>query len=161
MRPFLPLPLIIILALISNTILADNLENNVTSKEVYSFNSKDGTPVFTDMKPKKHQFDTQTIKTAKPNDEEIVIIDKATPSATNNTEITHNTTTIIHQYGARSNSKTKRKDNKRRCKYFKHKLEYVNRKMKAGYRPSEYKRLEKERMKYRSLVFERCDSRVD
>ncbi len=149
-----------------STAFADEATNTVTNKEVYNFKSQNGTPVFTDMKPKNQLFDTQMIKTTEPSEERLPITNNFAPnpvnsSVSNNTDITQNTTTIINHYNSRSikTSKDNRKTSKRRCKYYKRKLEKVMSKMRAGYAPSKYQRLEKERVKYRKLVFDKCATR--
>ena len=144
--------------LISGASYADGF----SEKEVYSYKSNTGTPVFTDKRPvKNNQYETQTIEASNP-----------TPSSQNNNSYTiiNNTRTVLtnhNQTTVYTNKKSKRskKTNKgkaslKSCQRYKDKFDYYSEKLRKGYRNSEYKKLEKNRKKYRNLLFNRCETKT-
>lgn len=127
-------------------------------KEVYSFKDKNGNTVFTDKQPvKEKSFKTQTIETA-----------KSTSNAQYENDQTHYSENIsnkeqvirvIVENGKQSTKKSyKKKGSLKRCSSYKDKFEYYSDKMKSGYKNSEYKKLEKNRKKYRNLLFKNCET---
>ena len=158
---FLVYSLLLMSFLISNTGAsaydASKNSDSTTNKDVYNFTSSNGTPVFTDLKPKSRTYKTQTIKTTKVS---VAAPEKSwnqQPSTINNIQVINNNTVIINQYQSK---KTKKNKTKNKCKSYRKHLDRVMKKMNAGYLPSEYKKLEKKRLKYRNLIFKRCDSRL-
>ena len=144
---------------------ANSIADGFITKEVYSFNSKNGSPVFTDKKPvNKQNYKTQTIEAAKST---------ASYSGFANTHY-RNPAPLQRQYTPtlqpqriivehRVTDQRKLQKKKRSiatCKYYKKKLAYYSDKMKQGYKSSQYKRLEENRKKYRKLLFNRCETKT-
>ena len=146
--------------LISGVSYADGF----SKKEVYSYQSNTGTPVFTDKRPiKNKQYNTQTIETVNPDSSRQTsssykIADNTKPIIINQTQ------TVV--YSNKNSSKKKRgskrktKDSLKLCQRYKEKVDYYSEKMRGGYRSSEYKKLEKNRKKYKNLLFNRCDTKT-
>ncbi|WP_299880421.1 hypothetical protein [uncultured Cocleimonas sp.] len=134
-------------------------------KEVYSYQSTGGTPVFTDKRPtKSKQYKTQTIEVTEPNSKE---------SNNSHTITTYNYSTQINNtqttiYTTQNSSKKKQHNKKfktgkhsiQRCQRYKEKLDHYSDKMRSGYKNSEYKKLEKNRKKYKNLLFKNCDTKT-
>ena len=151
------LPLIVITPITSTAVSDESISNKTNSKEVYNFTAENGTPVFTDMRPKNLTYKTQQIKTTDTPLSPPQNISNQQPSITHNTQINNNRTVIINQYNSK---KTKQGKTRNKCKTYQKRLDDVLDKMRSGYTTSEYKRLEKERVKYRKLIFNRCESRL-
>ncbi len=133
-----------------------------SKKEVYSYKSKSGTPVFTDKRPiKSRQFKTQTIEAAIPttkrqNSNSYAITNNSRPIQINHTQ----TVVYAHKKSKHNKKQTKGKDGLKHCQRYKEKFDYYSDKMREGYRNSEYKKLEKNRKKYKNLLFNRCDTKT-
>jgi hypothetical protein len=130
------------------------------SKDVYSFKNENGNLVFTDKKPVNNKlFKTRTIETAKSSTSETSHSEFNSEARTIN--ITQTQTVLAgDQPGKHKRSKNKKRNSTKRCQYYKEKLTYYSDKMREGYRSSEYKKLEKNRKKYRKLLFNRCDTKT-
>ena len=152
----------LLILLLSGASYADGFNK----KEVYSYQSKTGTPVFTDKRPiESRQYKTQTIEAAtssgsrKNNNSHSVI------NYNNSIEI-NQTQTVV--YANKNSSKKKQhskkqrtgKDHLKRCQRYKEKFDHYSDKMREGYKNSEYKKLEKNRKKYKNLLFNRCDTKT-
>ena len=133
-----------------------------TEKEVFNFKDNNGTPVFTDMKPKSVAYKTQTIRTTKVSGSAQQNAIPISHYSTQNSHINNTTTIINNNYfgGKRRVAHRKKGKHKTKCELYKARLEKVMDKMRAGYRASEYKKLEKKRLKYRQLLFDKCDTRL-
>lgn len=118
----------------------------ITTK-VFKYSSKSGVPIFTDKKPKNKPHETKIIEAAKSTGE-------GYPVSTFNDQLTKSTRT--HKSSKRSSKKKKRELTK--CKKYKRKFEAVSEKMRVGYKASQYRALEKKRVKYRDLLFNECNS---
>ena len=144
-------------------------------KEVYSFKDKSGNSVFTDRQPNKKQaFKTQTIEaansTANTLDELRDYDDRSNSkhrNYSNQTYLNNNSITqpqtvrIIVEEGRVTKKKYyKKKRSLSRCKSYKKKLTYFSNKMKAGYKSTEYKKLEANRKKYKNLLFNNCETKT-
>ena len=144
---------------------SSNYADALNKKEVYSFQSKDGTTVFTDKRPAKaSQYKTQTIESITPS-----------TNNTNSHTVTHynDSTQINHTqtivYENQNSIKKKKPSSKKhgkgkhslsRCQRYKEKLDDYSEKMRSGYTNSEYKKLEKNRKKYKNLLFKHCDTKT-
>ena len=140
--------------LISGVSYADGF----SKKEVYSYQSNTGTPVFTDKRPiQSKQYNTQTIETTNP-DNSYTVTNHTKPIIINQTQmvIYSNKSSTKKKQG----SKRKTKGSLKRCLRYKEKVDYYSEKMRGGYHSSEYKKLEKNRKKYKNLLFKRCDTKT-
>ncbi len=148
-----------LLALIFSTSIG---AEGFTKKEVYSFKDINGNIVFTDKRPiTEKTFKTQTIEVANSTSDR---------EYTNKQEYSNNQTdysykqennerivrVIVEDGRAFDKKSYKKKRTLKRCKSFKRKFDYYSDKMKSGYKNSEYKKLEKNRKKYRNLLFKNC-----
>ena len=119
----------------------------ITTK-VFKYSSKNGTPVFTDKEPKNGSHEIKTIKAAK--------------STGDGNPITVFKDTAIYYPKKRHKSSNRSAKNKKKqlakCKKYKERFEAVSEKMRIGYKASQYRALEKKRVKYRDLLFYQCDS---
>ena len=151
------LHLVSILAIICSSA---SLADGSITKEVYSFKSKSGTPVFTDKRPIKQQnYQTQTIEAAGSTSRETSTNDHY--SRTRPIEISQTQTVIVSNKTSKTKrSKIKQKHNEKHCQRYKEKLTYYSDRMRGGYRNSEYKKLEKNRKKYRKLLFSKCETKT-
>jgi len=138
-------------------------------KEVYSYKDKNGNIVFTDKQPaKKQEFKTQTIEAANStgNSQErySVKYDNNQTHYSNNDSDNDNKEQVVRviiKDGSLIDKKSyKKRRTVKRCKSFKKKFDYYSDKMNAGYKNSEYKKLEKNRKKYRDLLFKNCETRT-
>jgi len=126
------------------------------------FNSSKGTPVFTDkIPPKKQSYKVQTIEaapsTARSSQQ---YINNAPPVPAIKRQTPRTQRVIVeHRFSRQKN--TRKKPKKKRCKYYKSRFEYFSDRMNAGYKNSQYAYLEKNRVKYRDLLFNRCETRFD
>jgi len=159
------LPSFLVLLLTSGS-YADGFDK----KEVYSYQSNTGTPVFTDKRPiKSKQYKTQTIEATTSNDNG----NNSRKNNSSNTVINYNNSTLINQtqtivYANKNSSKKKQHSKKQRtgkhslkkCQNYKKKFDHYSEKMSEGYTNSEYKKLEKNRKKYRNLLFNNCDTKT-
>jgi len=133
-------------------------------KEVYSFKDKNGNIVFTDKQPAKTKtFKTQTIEAA-----------NSTANNQSNNTADYSNKPIDYSYKSERKEKVvrvivedgrtydkksyKKKRTLKSCKSFKKKFDYYSDKMNAGYKSSEYQKLEKNRKKYRNLLFKNCET---
>lgn len=151
------LHLVCILAIIYST---SSFADELITKEVYSFKTENGTPVFTDKRPvKREKYQTQTIETAGSAPTEISKNDHY--SNTRPIEISQTQTVIVSNKTSKTKrSKIKQKHNETRCLHYKEKFTYYSNRMRGGYRSSEYKKLEKNRKKYRKLLFNKCETKT-
>ena len=135
-------------------------------KEVYSFKDKNGNIVFTDKKPALEQtFKTQTIEAAnstKSNQNEFSYQEQNRQIVYINQEPSQEQLVrVIVEDGSVSDKKSYQKKRRlKRCQSFKKRFDYYSEKMNAGYKNSEYKKLEKNRKKYRDLLFKNCSTRT-
>ena len=139
-------------------------------KEVFSYQSNTGTPVFTDKRPiKSKQYKTQTIEAATSSDSG----KNSKKNNNSNTVINYNNSTLINHtqmvvYSNKNSSKKKQQSKKqrtgkhslKRCQRYKEKFDHYSDKMREGYTNSEYKKLEKNRKKYKNLLFNNCDTKT-
>lgn len=155
----------VLMSLVSINISA-NAEGFI-KKEVYSFKDKNGNLVFTDRQPvKKSAYKTQTIEAA-----------NSTGSSQNNANFNNNNNQdysrsysnnsseqtvriIVEDRSAVKKKSKKTKKSVNRCKTYKRKHAYYSDKLKAGYKNSEYKKLESNRKKYRNLLFNNCETKT-
>lgn len=136
-------------------------------KEVYSFKDKNGNIVFTDKQPAKSKtFKTQTIEaansTGSKSGEYLSQYDNNQNNYSNNEPYNkQQVVRVIVEDGSLIEEKSyKKKRILKRCKSFKKKLDYYTDKLRSGYKNSEYKKLEKNRKKYRDLLFNNCERTV-
>jgi len=143
------LPLIIGLATLafSTTINAEGF----IKKEVYSYKDANGNLVFTDKQP---------AKSANSQNTDIAENNYQPKRYSNNNNETQTVRVIIEDGSLIEKKKYKKKRTLKRCKSFKKKFDYYSDKMNSGYKNSEYKKLEKNRKKYRNLLFKNCDTRT-
>jgi len=132
------------ICLLNMAVVADDAF--ITTK-VFKYSSTSGVPVFTDKEPKNRSHETKIIEAAKSTG-------KGYPITIFNDQVTHSTRT--HKSSKRS-SKKKRK-HLAQCKKYKRKFDAVSEKMRVGYKASQYRALEKKRVKYRDLLFYECNS---
>jgi len=132
------------ICLLNMAVVADDAF--ITTK-VFKYSSTSGVPVFTDKEPKNRSHETKIIEAAKSTG-------KGYPITIFNDQVTHSTRT--HKSSKRS-SKKKRK-HLEQCKKYKRKFDAVSEKMRVGYKASQYRALEKKRVKYRDLLFYECNS---
>lgn len=148
--------------LLSTTINAEGF----IKKEVYSFKDKNGNIVFTDKQPnKKLAFKTRIIKAANSTGNiQNNYIDQdrsAQQDYSNNSNSSVQTVRVIVEDGSITKKNAyKKKRTLKRCKSYKKKLAYYSDKLKAGYKNSEYKKLESNRKKYRNLLFNNCETKT-
>ena len=150
-----------LLSIIIIVLFTSAFADEVITKKVYSFKTEDGTPVFTDKKPHNNKtYETRTIEIAN----SIPSADNReyghTPQPTNNINITHTQKIIIEREVRQRKKSIKKKSSTSRCQSYKEKLEFYAEKMREGYTSSEYKKLEKNRKKYRKLLFNRCETKT-
>jgi len=135
-------------------------------KEVYSFKDTNGNVVFTDRQPaKKQSFKTQTIEAANStgNSQDSYTFQGSYNQRiySNNTVNSPQTVRVIVEDGSVTKKKAyKKKRSLKRCKSYKKKFTYYSDKMKAGYKNSEYKKLEANRKKYKNLLFNNCETKT-
>lgn len=131
-------------------------------KEVFNFTDNNGTPVFTDMKPKSAGYNSRIIRTPRAPKPAQQNVAPTGHYSIQNIRINKTTTIINNNYasGKRRVAHHKKSKHKTRCESYKARLDKVMGKMRAGYRASEYKKLEKKRVKYRQLLFDKCDTRL-
>ena len=157
------------IALLSTSTLAEGF----IKKEVYSFKDKSGNIVFTDRLPaKKQAFKTQTIEaansTGNSNGHELNFSQNKDSSQANYNQQTYVSNNyvqpqkviIVNSSGFTNKTTHKKKRVLKRCKTYKKKLAYYSDKMKAGYKNSEYKKLETNRRKYKDLLFNNCETKT-
>lgn len=157
MPKIIPLHLLSIIVIVYSSVSS---ADGFIKKEVYSFKSKSGTPVFTDKRPTRQQtYQTQTIEAAGSTPREISKNDHY--SSTRPIEISQTQTVIVSNKTSKTkSSKIKQKHNEKRCQRYKEKLTYYSDRMRGGYRSSEYTKLEKNRKKYRKLLFNKCETKT-
>lgn len=131
--------------------------------EVYSYKDKNGNLIFTDKKPSEEKtFKTDIIEAANSSansqDNALTHPDNKLKIYLNNTQ---QTIKIIRQDRQLSNKKLSKKETStKRCKTYKKKFTYYSNKMKAGYKNSEYAKLESNRDKYKNLLFNNCATKT-
>ncbi len=135
--------------------------DEVNKKEVYSYQSKNGTPVFTDRHPVKNkQYKTQTIETNAPVPNNHTVTHYTYSTQINNIQTIVNTNEYVDKKKQYSKKKTTGKHSLKRCQRYKEKLDHYSDKMRGGYKNTEYKKLEKSRKKYKNLLFKHCDTKT-
>lgn len=133
---------------------------------MYSFKDKNGNTVFTDKQPNKElAFKTRTIEAANStgnSQNNSIDQDRSTQqNYSNKPSASIQTVRVIIEDGSITKKKAyKKKRTLKRCKSYKKKLTYYSDKLKAGYKNSEYKKLESGRKKYRDLLFNNCDTKT-
>ena len=155
-------PLVTAFSVVENAI-AEDMPVEISNKKVFNFTDSGGTPVFTDRKPKTTGFKTRTIQTRKVLNNSRIKPGSTTHYMTRNIQVNNNTTVINNNnyLVGKGIRHLKKKGMKNHCKSYKARLDKVMDKMRSGYRPSEYKRLEKKRVKYRKLLFDKCDNQLN
>ncbi len=131
-----------------------------TQTEIFSFKAKNGTPIFTDKKPKNNDYKTKVIQAA-----------KATQNGQYQAQQREFLVEYKHQnveYQPTSKKKSRSRSKKvkskvnetsiKTCKKYKRRLEKVSEKMRVGYTAKQYRGLEAKRVKYRDLLFYNCNS---
>lgn len=139
--------------------------NGFIKKEVYSYKDASGNLVFTDKQPEKKQsYKTQTIEAASStgNSQNSGVTRKSyQPKVYSSASYEPQTVRVIIEDGNLiEKKKYKKRRSLKRCKSFKKRFDYYSDKMNSGYKNSEYKKLEKQRKKYRDLLFKNCDTRT-
>ena len=137
-------------------------------KEVYSYKDKSGNIVFTDRLPTtKQSFKTQTIEAANStgntnsySQNEVIPQHDYSHQANVSNNQPQTVRIIVEEGGFTKKKSYKKKRSLKRCKTYKKKLTYFSDKMKAGYKNSEYKKLEKNRKKYKNLLFSNCETKT-
>lgn len=120
-------------------------EDSFITTEVYKYPSKNGTPIFTDKKPKNKTHQTQIVEAVK---------------STGNGD--HETALMARDH-IKVSGKSRKKAKKKKtvsiatCKLYKKRLDAVSEKMRVGYKAEKYRKLEKKRVKYRDLLFNKCN----
>ena len=149
------------LAIFSVLFFASAIADGVISKKVYSFNAENGTPVFTDKQPlKSRTFKTHTIEATESTAKNTTTQSYQVAQPPQNIVITQTQKVIVAHTGKKGKQKTSKKYSASRCQSYKEKLEFYAAKMRSGYKGSEYKKLEKNRKKYRKLLFSRCETKT-
>lgn len=133
------------LLLTFNPSFADD-DNFIISK-VYKYSESNGTPVFTDVEPENKKHEIKTIEAVKPTED--IFVTKLIKDRS-----------IREGSRRRSSGRKSKKEGKQlaQCKKYKRQFEAVSEKMRVGYKASEYRKLEKKRVKYRDLLFHNCNS---
>lgn len=158
----LPVLSLLISLLFTNSSYAEGF----IKKEVYSFKDKNGNIVFTDKQPAKEKvYKTQTIEAANSTaDSQYTYQPEYSNTQSDITyqrENKEQVVRVIVEDGSAYDKKTyKRKRSLKRCSSFKKKFDYYSDKMNSGYKSKEYKKLEKNRKKYRDLLFKNCETRT-
>jgi hypothetical protein len=135
--------------------------DDAISKKVYSFNAEDGTPVFTDKQPLKSKaFKTHTIEVTGSTVQSVATQRYNHAQQPQNIYITQTQKVITEHKGKKGKKIKSKKNSFSRCQSYKEKLEFYTDKMRSGYKGSEYKKLEKNRKKYRKLLFSRCETKT-
>lgn len=135
-------------------------------KEVYSFKDKNGNIVFTDKQPAKEKiFKTQTIEAANSTgNSQYSYQPEYTKTQADDSYLRDNkeqiVRVIVEDSSAYDKKSYKKKRSLKRCSSFKKKFDYYSDKMNSGYTSKEYKKLEKNRKKYRDLLFKNCETRT-
>lgn len=120
------------------------LSDGYTNTEVYKLTAKNGTAVFTDKKPKKEKYEVQTIESSNPTG--------------SGNYYKYETSPKKESKGKRRTTDKEKKTSLATCKRYKSKWKQYSAKMRVGYDASQYERLEKNRVKYRDLLFNQCNS---
>ena len=160
----------LMIALLSMYFAAPINAEGFIKKEVYSFKDKNGNIVFTDKQPAQAKtFKTQTIEAANSTGDTQYTYQSSHKSNEQNDQTdssyhsqnNEQVVRVIVEDGQTFSKKSyKKKRSLKRCKSFKKKFDYYSEKMNEGYKSSEYKKLEKNRKKYRNLLFKHCDTRI-
>lgn len=130
-------------------------------KEVYSFKDNNGNTVFTDRVPtKKQAYDKRIIEAANSTGEAASEYKTQADYAPKAYPQRQTIRVVVEQNSVAKKKYYKKKKGLKRCKSYKKKLAYYSDKMKAGYKNSEYKKLESNRKKYRKLLFNNCDTKT-
>ena len=151
MKKIISLQLILplLLGLFSSPLFADGFSNT----EVYTFTAENGTPVFTDQKAKLKEYETKIIQAVKAEDSGNGYYPNIPPMQAPVHQVTN---VVIHNHVSNNDSGEK-KTSLSTCRSYKRKLDAVSEKMRVGYTASQYRSLEKRRVKYRDLLFNKCD----
>ena len=160
-NPLFKLSVCLVFLLFSSTVTADGF----IKKEVYSFKDKNGNLVFTDKKPSMNaKYSTKTIEAANSTGSTATAPQTVYFHDNANNKSRSQTAPIVRvKSKKRSSRKTKsykKLNNQNRCHYFKRKHVYYSDKLKAGYKNSEYKKLESNRKKFRNLLFNHCETKT-
>lgn len=156
--PLMTLPSILCLLLTTS-----GFADGFITTDIYSLKSKSGTPIFTDKKPEKTlNYITQTIEAADSTDSSRQQKYNYRIPAVQYSNTQHKQTRKIiveHRLAKRKKSK-KKKSTVSTCKYYKTRFSYFSNKMKKGYKSSQYEYLERNRKKYKKLLFNRCETKT-
>ena len=152
-------PFLITLFTINSVVKAEGF----IKKEVYSFKDKNGNTVFTDRQPTKSKtFKTKTIEAVNSTaNTQYTYIPQLESNQTNISSQNEQVVRVVIEDGNVTKKKSyKKKRSLKRCKSFKRKFDYYSDRLKSGYKNKEYKMLEKNRKKYRNLLFKNCETRT-